>query len=282
MSTQRPDERLAARVAGRRLKAAPARLRAAVASGHQGVDREAGIIRGMVMAQAGPFKSEGRGEFDLAGLRKIVELTNARPKGLRSSFAHETLSSDGLGRHLGRVRDARMGTATVERGGKLVKVPAARGDLHFDPTAFRTPEGDLAGYVMDLAESDPDAVSSSLVLEREEVWRLDGQGRPLEGPDGLPLPPIWVPTRLFASDVVSVGDAVDGLLSAGLSADSLPDAVVRQATHLLDRVLPGQPPEVIRSRLVAWLDRYLSQRFPARQTPRLDAARARLARLEVP
>jgi hypothetical protein len=34
-----------------------------------GVDREAKVIRGYVVAQEGPFKSAGRGEFDTAALK---------------------------------------------------------------------------------------------------------------------------------------------------------------------------------------------------------------------
>ena len=45
-----------------------------------GVDREKGVIRGYVLAQAGPFKSKGRGEFDERASRPSrCWPTNSRP-----------------------------------------------------------------------------------------------------------------------------------------------------------------------------------------------------------
>jgi hypothetical protein len=75
-------------------------------------------------------------------------------------------------------------------------------------------DGNLGGYVMDLAESDPDALSSSLVLQTEKVQILDEKGRPKKDDKGEDVPPVWLPTKLHASDVVDTGDAVDGFLSA--------------------------------------------------------------------
>jgi hypothetical protein len=116
---------------------------------------------------------------------------------------------------------------------------------------------------MDLAESDADALSSSLVLKTDMEYRTDKKGRPLKDDDDNELPPLWRPTRLHASDIVDSGDAVDGLLGAqnGLSIGGLPDAVIRQASVLLDRQFGDASAEVIRARCNAWLDRYLAERF---------------------
>lgn len=263
----------------KQMKPHPHWLRASVISKPMGVDRNAKMIRGMVIAQSGLFK-DPRGQFDDAGIQKIVELTNAKPKGLRSHFTHATLSSDGLGKFLGRVRNATRGTAVDARTGKTVA--AARGDLVFDESAFRTPSGDLASYIMDLAESDPDALSSSLVIEPREHYLTDSKGRALTDEDGEPLPPIWEPVALHGSDIVSEGAAVDGLLSAGIDADGLPDAVVRKGAEMLDSFFAGQPRDVIEQRCTAWLSRYLDGRFPPVPapapvaTPRLDALSLRL------
>ncbi len=43
-------------------------LRASVIGTTNGVNREAGIIHGVILAEEGRFKSEGRGEFDKAGI----------------------------------------------------------------------------------------------------------------------------------------------------------------------------------------------------------------------
>ncbi len=236
-----------------------------------GVDRGARVLRGYVVAQEGPFKSEGRGQFDRESLETIVRLGNERPTGLKSRFTHPGMSSDGLGSYLGRARDFR-------RDGDRV-----RADLHLDPTSFQTPQGNLGSYVLDLAESDPDALSSSLVLTTEKVQILDGKGRPKLDEKGKEIPPIWRPTKLLASDIVDTGDAVDGLLSAGVDVDGLPLGVLWRAHEALDRLFADQPREVVAARVLGFLDRYLHARYGPPPFPDTDTdwLRRRLKLLEL-
>jgi hypothetical protein len=225
-----------------------------------GVDREAKVIRGMVVAQAGPFKSEGRGEFDLTALDQIRA---AWPKaGLRSRFAHPNESSDGLGKYLGRARDPFPSTVLIEVDGKAVEVPAVRADLHLDPTAFGTPNGDLGTYVMDLAANDPGAISSSLVLRKSEEWRLTKDGTPQLGADGRELPPLWRVEKLFATDVVDEGDAVDGILSP--ESPRWTRDYLSRGEALLNELFAGQSRAVVKARLRAYLTRYLERRYGGR------------------
>lgn len=265
-------------------------LRAATKGKPEAVDRTANILRGYVLAQEGAFKSEGRGEFDALSLRSIVKLGNDTPSGLKSRLGHPTMSDDGIGKFLGRARDLRMGKARDSRTGK--EVQAVRGDLHFDQTAHDTPHGNLAKYVMDLTESDPDALSSSLVLEIDEEFRLEKNGTPKKDEDGNELPPLWRPKKLHASDIVDTGDAVDSLLSPeeftkALSVGITPelakvirfDNVARLSTQLLDGMFQGRERAEIEQRCRNWLDRYLSLRFPEPEslaTPNLDTRRERL------
>lgn len=232
------------------------------------VDREKGIIYGVILAEEGPFK-DLRGEFDRAGIRKAVSLAKDRPGGLKARFTHPNLSSDGLGKFLGRYHDVRSDTVLREAGtdasGKpLVKeMLVARGDLYFDPTALQDPPGGgkpLGTYVMDLAESDPDAFGTSLVLQKEELTRMDSKNRPLTGQDGKELPPLWIPTALHACDCVDDGDATHSFLSADILA-SLPDTLVRQGCELLDAQFVGKDREFVKAHLSAFMDRYLSHKF---------------------
>lgn len=271
----------------------PEYLRATAVGRAIGVDRDAKVLRGYVAAQSGPFKSDGRGEFDELSLEQIVKLANTARGGVKSRFTHPDLSGDGLGKFLGRARDFSLSTALDARTGKKVK--AVRADLHFDPTAHDTPHGDLAKYVMDLAESDPDALSSSLVVKPEEVFRLAKDGAPVADDEGNPLPPLWRVKELHASDIVDTGDAVDGLLSAPQLAEALSvgitpelkkllkwDNLVRLSSQLLDGMFEGQPREVVEARVTEYLTRYLNRKFGAdipAATPRLDAMSTRLAEM---
>lgn len=249
------------------------------------VDRENNVIRGYVLAQEGPFKSAGRGEFDQKSLKQIVALSNKKPGGLKSRFTHPNLSEDGLGKYLGRAKNLRMDHVSQKRDGKDVLLHAVRGDLHLDPTSFDTPNGNLGKYVMDLAESDSDALSSSLVLKADQELRMDPKTkRPMLAEDGSELPPIWRPTELHASDVVDTGDAVDGFLSAHpIDGTNLPDGIVRQASMLLDQAFLNQNRDELRDILEGFVDRYLTNRFgeivpepqPLKSEPRLSIAEAR-------
>ena len=229
-----------------------------------GVDRATETIHGFIVAQEGPFKSNGRGEFDRQSLDAIRKLMAAAPSWLKSRFTHPDLSNDGLGKFLGRVTDPRLDFITHRESQgqlKMNRIAVVRGDLHIDPSSHDTPSGDIGKYVMDLAESDPDAMSSSLVLKSDQEFRLKPDGTRQTDIDGELLPPLWRPVALHAVDVVDTGDAVDGLLSANFDAESLPDSVVRQASALMDRQFAGKPPEFVRDRCIKWLNRFLVRKF---------------------
>lgn len=215
-----------------------------------GVDREKKVLRGYVVAQQGDFNNKARGHFNGDSLSEIVSLANAKKNGLKSRFKHPTLSSDGLGNFLGRAKDFRLDKTTTFDG---ETVPAVRADLHFSDTAFDSPSGNLGKYVMDLAEDDPEAMSTSLVLHAEKTQQFNEDDEPTEL--------LWMPTRLFASDVVDTGEAVDGILSAELDADKLTDEMVRKGYELLMRFLPSSDRSTVEERLNAWLQRALDLRF---------------------
>ncbi len=247
-----------------KLKATSEWLRAGATEKPIGVDREAGVIFGVVVAQEGPFKSEGRGEFDVKALKTIRKLMAENgPNGTKSRFTHPDMSNDGLGKFLGRERKPRMDA--IEKDGKEIQL--VRADLHFDPTALEEPVGGgrpLGDYVMALAESDPGAISSSLVLTMEEEFRIEKDGRPKRDEEtGEVLPPLWRPQKIHASDIVDEGDAVDDLLSV----DGLPDNLVRRGSALLDKQFSGCSREVVEARCQAYLSRYLHNRFGEKEEP---------------
>ena len=248
-------------------------------AGAVGVDREAKMLRGYVVAQVGPFKSPGRGEFDRASLDSIVSLGNGVTGGIRAHFQHASLCSDSLGKYLGRSRRFRLSTTTNAAG---LRVEAVRADLHFDPTALDTPPSGgkpLGLYVMDLAESDPGALSSSIVVQAQKEYRLNKDGTRQRDAAGEDLPPLWRPDKLTGSDIVAEGDAVDDLLST--TDDTLPDAYVWEGAAMMGRLLTGErfgrmSRREVRDRLSSWVDRILDQHFgPERMASTADMVRVR-------
>lgn len=185
------------------------------------VDNENKIVKGFTVAQSGPFKSLGRGEFDERSLRSIVRLIKSDPDGLPSYFGHAKPGENPhqLGKLLGRAKNPRIEEIPVTRNGEKLMVKAVLADLHLNPTAFEgNPNGNIGGYVMGLAASDPRAFGSSLVLEAAKEHRLN-RGRAVLDENGNPLPPLWRPLTLSSIDVVGQGESVDSFLPSRLSVE---------------------------------------------------------------
>lgn len=175
------------------------------------IDRENKVIIGYNVAELGLLKSPGRGEFDDKTLNTARRLMRTNPEGTMVKYDHANGDSTGMGTVLGRAKNPRV------VGNSL------KADLYFDESAFKTPQGDLASYVMDIAESDPGLISSSLSLYTDFEFRLTKSGAlALDAETGIPLPPLWRPTRILSSDIVTIGDAVhSGFLAAG-GSDTVP------------------------------------------------------------
>jgi len=112
---------------------------------------------------------------DVAGAINASSAGN-RP-GLKARFTHPGLSSDGVGKKLGRVRNARVDGDQV------------LADLHFQHAATKTPDGgDLADYVMTLAEETPEDFGVSIVFDHdltalEEHVAAHGGEKSYQSPD---------------------------------------------------------------------------------------------------
>ena len=119
-----------------------------------GGDQGAGLIRGVAIITRG--EALGHGVWiDREFLHQSADAINAADRGLKSRFTHPGLSGDGMGKYLGRVRGASVDGDVV------------RGDLHISKTAHETPDGNLAEYVMDLAEIEPDMFGLSIVFSSD-------------------------------------------------------------------------------------------------------------------
>lgn len=114
----------------------------------------AGLIRGVSVITRG----EALGHelwIDEQFLEQTVEAINANEKGVKARFTHPDMSGDALGTFVGRVVNAR-------RLGDQVL-----GDLHLSQAATKAPDGNLADYLLTLAETDPESFGLSIVFSED-------------------------------------------------------------------------------------------------------------------
>jgi hypothetical protein len=118
-----------------------------------GGDYGAGLIRNAAIVTEGEALGH-RMWLDrsfVEGVHDSVKSTGT--KGLKMRFTHPGMSSDGLGSFLGRGK------------GGMTKDGVTYADIHLAKSAHKTPDGDLAEYVMNLADEDPEAFGTSIVFE---------------------------------------------------------------------------------------------------------------------
>jgi len=207
-----------------------------IEKGSKGIDRAykhdkgQGVILGYGVISKGKMNEEDvRGwEFDDESLDQIIEMGNANKMGVKSRFGHPNMSNTALGTFLGRAKNFR-------KDGDIV-----RADLYFDSTAYKTPNGDLGNYVLDLAESDPGAFGTSIVFLYELEYRLEKDGTRKKNKEGKEMPPLVRFTKLFASDVVDNPAANKSMFGQFFSDSVKPSA---EMTSFLDRFL--QNPDAI-------------------------------------
>lgn len=162
------------------LSTQPTRFRSKIA---KGVDKPAAIDptggdfgAGLIPSVAVITRGEALGHdlwIDAEFLNQTAAAINATGvTGAKARFTHPDMSGDGLGSMLGRVKNAKV-------DGDIV-----RGDLHLLESAKQTPDGDLASYVVKLAQEAPDAFGESIAFSRdrdaEARFMLDN-GAKLEG-----------------------------------------------------------------------------------------------------
>lgn len=245
-------------------------FRTDISYGSIGVDREKGIIRGFGVVTEGIVKDR-RGEFDEAELDHIMTLGNSSKKGIKSRYGHPNMSTTALGTFLGRVKNFR-------KDGKLL-----RGDLIIDKTAYNTPDGDLATYVMDLAESDPEAFGSSMVIKWEPEARFDKKGNPERDKDGAELPPFMRVEKFWAVDIVDDPAANSGMFGMPFFNNGVMPAA--SMTSFLNKFLDN--PDAVEKALI-FLERYALNRNELKESNERTIIKVQtdflndLARMKVP
>jgi len=208
-----------------------------ILNGKGGIDKESGIIRGFSVLTKGEARGHGL-EIDETTLDQAVDLGTKWTIGIKSRFGHPNMSNSAVGTFLGRAKNFRRDNGIV------------RADLYFDKTAYNTPNGDLASYVLDLAESDPAAFGSSIVFDGEPEYRLNEDGTRKKDAAGKDLLPLARITKLWAVDVVDDPAANNGMFGAFFSETVKPSA---EMTAFLDKFLSS--PDAV-EKTIAFLERY--------------------------
>jgi len=133
----------------------------------ESVDLEKGIIKGVSVITLGEAKGHGF-HIDSEMLDTIVRLDQAQysntDRGLKSRYGHPNLSSTALGTFLGRFKNLR-------REGDQVT-----GDFFGSKSARSTPDGDLLGYILKLANEDEKAFGISTVLNLGQAYTRNEDG----------------------------------------------------------------------------------------------------------
>lgn len=134
------------------------------------VDTTSGCIKSVVILQSGVDKVGDN--FDRTALEQLVLLGNAQPQGVKSRFGHPNACSEALGTYIGRYKNF-----SIQTNSEGVEVVMA--DLHLDPIAKKSPNGDLYTYTLEMAMSNSDMFGNSIVYTRAEphvVLEKDSEG----------------------------------------------------------------------------------------------------------
>lgn len=222
--------------------------------GVDGVDRKTSTIAGASAMQVGLVK-DGRFEIDQTTLKQLNEKGNALKLGAKVRFGHPAMSDDALGSFLGRMRGFRLNPEGT----------ISRGDIYFDETSFRTPRGDLGGYTMDLARSDPSAFGMSVVVLGDREFRMKPDGtREVHPETGEPLPALLRVKELLAVDFVDSPAATNSVFGMNdqtvLSAEAF-----SKLQALMDRPDFVRRAHIFFSRAFDLLDAPSAPSFPTKE-----------------
>lgn len=114
------------------------------------VDRVNNIIYGAALLKIGKVRDARGWTITRRTISQAFNYSSQAAEGIKARFDHPEASKTSLGTYLGQWRNFRIDGDVL------------RADLHLSPTAFKTPHGDLATYVMDRAEDAPDSFGVSI------------------------------------------------------------------------------------------------------------------------
>jgi hypothetical protein len=114
------------------------------------VDRVNNIIYGAALLAVGKVRDARGWTISQRTLIQVFGYGSRAAEGIKARFDHPEEGKASLGTFLGVWKNFRIDGVVL------------RADLHLSPSAFKTPYGDLATYVMDRAEDSPDSFGVSI------------------------------------------------------------------------------------------------------------------------
>lgn len=230
------------------------------------VDRKAGkagMIYGARAMQFGPLSEGDSRPFfvDDTTLSQVAAFVNRQPSGLKMRFSHRS----GLDAHIGKAANA---SVIGEGEGSYVAI-----DASMSKAATRTPNGDLAGYVMDLADESPEDFGLSVAGTQFDAAAM----RSAKREDGL------FPIRFKGLKAIDL--ASDPAATSGLFEIKEGDKVSFEdhAAWLIDTHLDGLSRSDIEARFSEFTTAYFDDKgndMPDTDNAELQAATDRIAELE--
>ena len=115
------------------------------------LDRENNIIYGAALLKIGKVRDKRGWLVSRTTLDQVIRFANQQPEGIKARYDHPSEGRSSLSTFLGVWKNFRI-------EGDMV-----RADLHIAQSAFKTPLGDLASYVLDRVEESPDSLGVSIV-----------------------------------------------------------------------------------------------------------------------
>lgn len=226
----------------------------------KGIDRSEGnIIFGASVIELGEVNDDRPWIVDQRTLEQVVEFGSRPQRGLKAKFTHPNMSNDGLGTHLGYWKNFRIDGSRV------------RADLHISDSAFKSPKGDLGGYVLALAEEDPEAFGVSVSTRIDfAAMGIDEAGNPVEEAEGdLPLRFAALRSADFVDEPAATRG---GLFSESMALDDRFENVdiASMLTWVLDNHFENENPEEIRDRVSTALSTYFKNQGIVEDLPNPD------------
>ena len=192
----------------------------------ENIDRDAGIIRNVIMAQAGPAKGHGVWlEESFIDQLVAYDQKHFSTNGLKARFGHPAMSDTTMGTQMGYFRNFRKeGTAAVA-------------DLHLLEAADKSPsKPGMREWMLSMAEEATDFVMSSIVFnpsggyqyspETGERVDFEGNTPPFERERVFVDFDATKGAAHYYTDLVESGAATDKLFSTQFNRDKFAVRVV--------------------------------------------------------